>query len=154
MATDPLVAGSDPKEGSTSTLASAKWRSALSAGFQLVPNVLVRAQSKLGLDPLDVVIILNITMHWWRPGELPYPQPKVIANRVGVSTRTVERRLEHLEQRGLIARLAAEKSPDKLVRRRIDLSGLVSKLEAAAATNVESRSRWNDLDPFANDEID
>lgn len=154
MVADPLVSGLDPKPGASATLALAKWRTSLTAGFQVVPNVLVRAQSKLGLDPLDLAILLNITMHWWRTDELPYPQPKVIANRVGVSTRTVERRLEQLEQRGFIARLAAEKSADKLARRRIDLSGLVAKLESAAAVNLELRNRANDFNPVDLDETD
>lgn len=147
MAADQLVTAADPKPGATNTLAYAKWRSALDAGFQVVPNVLVRAQAKLGLDALDLAVLLNITMHWWRSDELPYPQPKVIANRVGVSTRTIERRLEQLEERGFIARLAAEKSADKIVRRRIDLSGLIAKLEAAAAANLQARHQAEDFGP-------
>src|SRR5689334_11942338 len=90
----------DPSQidDSGQTLAATKWGSALEAGFQIIPNVLIRGQAKLGLDPLDVVILLNLNMHWWTPGDLPYPQPRVIANRIGVSIRTVERRLEALER--------------------------------------------------------
>jgi len=148
MAADPQGSGPNPKPVAPASLALAKWRSAISAGFQVVPNVLIRAQSRLGLDPVDLAILLNITLHWWRTDELPYPQPKVIAHRIGVSTRTVERRLEDLEKRGFLSRLAAEKSADKLARRRIDLSGLVEKLEKAAAVNLELRGQ----DVFAADD--
>jgi len=153
MVADPSAVGLNPKPGLSPSLALAKWRTSISAGFQVIPNVLVRAQSKLGLDPVDLAILLNITMHWWREDELPYPQPKVIANRVGVSTRTVERRLEDLEKRGFLARLAPEKSADRLARRRIDLTGLVEKLEKAAAQNLEMRSQSGEVaDPFAADD--
>lgn len=130
------------------TLAAAKWGEALDAGFQIVPNVLVRGQAKLGLDALDVVILLNVNMHWWRPEDLPFPQPRVIANRAGVSTRTVERRLEELERKGILHRLAPEKPLKQLTRRRIDLSGLVSRLQAFARKNLTMRVKEfeSDLD--------
>lgn len=122
------------------TLAAAKWGVALDGGFQIIPNVLVRGQAKLGLDALDIVILLNVNMHWWRPEDLPFPQPRVIANRTGVSTRTVERRLEQLEQKGLLQRLSPEKLPKQLARRRIDLSGLVQRLQVFARVNLSMRA--------------
>lgn len=48
-----------------------KWGSALNAGFQVVPNVLLRAQSRLNLDAVDVVILLNLNLHWWQKDSLP-----------------------------------------------------------------------------------
>jgi hypothetical protein len=113
----------------------------LEAGFQIVPNVLIRAQTKLGLDPIDLAILLNITLHWWRADELPYPRTSMIANRVGVSVRTVERRIEKMQDAGLIVRHPAEKTRDGLSVRRFDLSGLVERLKAFARANLEMRER-------------
>jgi DNA-binding MarR family transcriptional regulator len=141
---EPLKApndGTDLQDEATGSLAVAKWGSAVDAGFQIVPNVLLRGQAKLGLDPLDLVIILNITLHWWQPGDLPFPQPRVIANRTGVSIRTVERRLEALQERGFLERLAPEKSRSKLRQRRIDLSGLVKKLQEFSIVNLAQRDK-------------
>jgi len=129
----------DLKDDGGGLSAIAKWGTAIDAGFQIIPNVLFRGQSKLGLDSLDLVIILNITLHWWLPGDLPFPQPRVIANRTGVSIRTIERRLESLEERGFLKRLAAEKSRNKLRQRRIDLSGLVRQLQEYSAANLAQR---------------
>ncbi|WP_408903700.1 hypothetical protein [Paeniroseomonas aquatica] len=128
------------------TLAAAKWGDALDAGFQIIPNVLVRGQAKLGLDALDVVILLNVNMHWWQPEDLPYPQPRVIASRMGVSIRTVERRLEVLEQKGLLHRLAPEKLPKQIARRRIDLGGLINRLQIFSRTNLSTRMKRSELD--------
>ena len=131
-------------ESDSRAMAMAKWRTALSAGFQIIPDVLIRAQSKLEFDTVDLAVVLNITMHWWRANELPYPRPSVIARRIGVSTRTVERRIARLEERGLIERLAPERTKDGLSVRRIDLSGLVATLEAMAEKNLASRQMPDD----------
>src|SRR5438046_2315377 len=81
-----------------------KWGSALNAGFQVVPNVLVRAQTQLGLDAVDSMILLNLNLHWWQKDSLPYPPPSLIARRMGVSRRTIERRLFRLERAGWLKR--------------------------------------------------
>lgn len=119
----------------------AKWGRALDAGFQLIPNVLIRAQNQLGLDAVDVVVLLNLTLHWWGPDDWPYPRPTIIANRMGVSKRTVERRLEKLEKAGFVQRLPAppvSKTGIPKVKR-YRLTGLVERLQTAAAVNLTQR---------------
>jgi hypothetical protein len=36
------------------------------------------------LDSIDVVILLNITLHWWEMSDLPHPRPSTIAKRMGI----------------------------------------------------------------------
>jgi hypothetical protein len=119
-----------------------KWGDALVMGFAIVPGALIRGQAKLGLDALDLAILLNIVLHWWSAEEWPYPQPRLLAKRIGVSTRTVERRLESLEERGFLVRHPAEKSPDGFARRRIELTGLVRRLEAFARAGLMMRREF------------
>ncbi len=88
-----------------------------------------------------MAILLNITLHWWGPGDLPYPRTSVIANRVGVSVRTVERRLERMQADDLLVRHPPEKIRDGLAIRRFDLSGLVERLQKLAEANLEMRRR-------------
>ncbi len=140
-----LVAQEDATDDSdtpASSLAVAKWGDALAMGFAIVPSALIRGQDKLGLDAVDLAILLNIIMHWWTPHEWPYPQPRVIAKRMGISTRTVERRLESLEQREFLVRHAAEKTPEGLARRRIELTGLVRRLEGFARAGLAMRHEF------------
>lgn len=118
-----------------------KWGKAVDAGFMVVPDTLLRAQSVLELDTVDLAILLNIVMHWWSAGELPYPRPSVIAKRIGVTPRTVQRRLVELQNKGLIQRLGAERIKGGLSVRRFDLSGLVGRLEGLAAKNMLDRQR-------------
>jgi hypothetical protein len=120
---------------------AAKWRGACSAGFQIIPNALIRAQKHMGIDATDLVILLNLTMHWWGPHDLPYPRPAVIANRMGVGKRTIERRLRKLEGKRLIERLPPLITPEGAIQRRFRLEGLVNQLLVAAATGLDMRTK-------------
>ncbi len=111
-------------------------------GYQIVPDVLMRNQHQLGLDATDLVVLLNICMHWWeqRPAEMPHPRPATIARRMGTTTRTVERHIERMCKLGLIEWRPLEKRPKAAGVRRFDLSGLVSKLrQVALATEILNR---------------
>ena len=109
------------------------------AGFHQVPDVLIRAQNKLGLDAVDLVILVNIIIHWWDKDDLPYPRPEVIAKRMGVSRRTIERRLYELEHnKKLIQRLDSEKFKDKKAIRRFKLDGLIEKLKGLGESYAET----------------
>lgn len=117
-----------------------KWGLAGRAGFQVIPNVLFRAQKELEIDPIDVVILLNLTLHWWGPENLPFPSPALISQRMGISRRTVERRLGELERKGLIKRLKASAPAEgKPKVRKFELAGLVKRLETAALTGLAQR---------------
>ena len=115
-----------------------KWGSALDAGFQSIPNVLIQAQSKLKLDSVDIVIILNLNLHWWEKSSLPYPPPALIARRMGVSRRTIERRIFRLQKEGWLKRLSAGSEQGI---RKYDLSGLVERLQQAAVKGLNQRER-------------
>jgi DNA-binding MarR family transcriptional regulator len=114
------------------TNAKKKWgNEVFEAGYQIFPDVLLRCQRFLELEAMDLLILLNITMHWWDYHDLPYPRPSTIAKRIGVSTRTVERRIAVMQARGLLVRLPSENLKGRTVRR-YDLSGLVEKLRKYA----------------------
>jgi DNA-binding transcriptional ArsR family regulator len=120
--------------------AKQRWGLAAEAGYQVIPDVLIRAHQKLGLDALDVMIILNISMHWWAANDLPYPRVSVIAQRLDISPRTVQRRLDQLQERGMVERLAPERKGGRTIRR-FRLAGLVQGLEGLAAENLATRKR-------------
>jgi hypothetical protein len=122
-----------------------RWGDAVAAGFTPVPNALLRAQASLGLSSTDVVVVLNILMHWWHRDRLPYPRPVAIAKRSGLSARTVQRSLSDLEKKGLIRRVRARTKVEKSdavikqfrrMRAHYDVSGLREKLVAAARGDV------------------
>lgn len=114
----------------------------IDSGYQIFPDILLRCQRFMDLEAIDVVILLNITMHWWNFDDLPHPRPSAIARRLAVSTRTVERRIAKMQQRGLLVRLPSEDKNGKTVRK-YDLSGLVQELRRYAQNNLAER-RWSE----------
>lgn len=114
----------------------AKYGEASVAGFQAVPDLLLKHQRDLGLSAIDLVILLNVLMHWWYPGQKPFPRSSTIATRMGITTRTVQRSLQHMEDIKILTREKATASPTYL-----DPSPLVAKLQALAVKDTDYHIR-------------
>ena len=121
---------------------AAKWGEAINAGYQIVPDVLLKHQSRLGLTARDMLVLLNLSLHWWFPERHPYPRPTMIARRMGVSARTVQRALNRLTELGFIERVrdAGNRNGDH-PSTVIHLAGLVCELEALAIKDTAYRPR-------------
>lgn len=108
----------------------AKWGEVAKRGFQIIPDLLLTSQSKLGLTSTELVVLMNLTMDWRHPGERPFPRSTTIAGRMGVVVRTVQRALATLRRLGLLAK--ARETSDGNEREAWDLSGLVERLAMLA----------------------
>lgn len=86
--------------------AAEKWGDeVLSRGFQIVPDLLLKMQSKLtadGISSPEMVVLLNILMHWWTRESVAFPRPAELARRIGVDRRSVDRALVKLVDKGLL----------------------------------------------------
>jgi len=103
-----------------------KWREAALGGFQVLPDILFKKQVDLDLTATDMMVLINVTMHWWYKDQRPFPRTTTVAKRMGVDPRTVQRSLQKLVDRGLVARVDEVK--DGETRQVIDLQGLVDRL--------------------------
>ena len=82
-----------------------KWSKELMAvGWTVIPNIIFERQQALGLDPLDINILLHLASYWWTPEGKPHPSKRTIAAAIGVDPRTVQRRIASLEAAHLIRR--------------------------------------------------
>lgn len=83
-----------------------KWQGAVTqgSGFVAVPMALLRLQSKYGLTPTELLVLINLLAHWWQPDRPVFPRSTTIAKRMGVDTRTVQRATKSLEEKGLLER--------------------------------------------------
>lgn len=80
-----------------------KWgRNLVKVGWTLVPSTILERQQELGLDPIDLNILLQIARYWWKAGQPPFPAISSIARCIGRSISTVQRRPKTMETRGLI----------------------------------------------------
>lgn len=82
-----------------------KWgKPLMKAGWTAFPSVILEKQHALGLTAMDVNIILYLSTHWWEAERKPYPSKRTIAQALGVTPRTIQKRIAALEQLGFIER--------------------------------------------------
>ncbi|WP_375462170.1 helix-turn-helix domain-containing protein [uncultured Enterovirga sp.] len=115
-----------------------RWGDAVDPGMLIVPAILLRHQQRLGLTPLEMLLVLNIVAEWDEPNELPSPRPSVLAKRIGTSPRTIQRAITKLAQAGLVERRPSETCRGMTVRR-FDLSGLRKRLQELSLPQARVR---------------
>jgi DNA-binding transcriptional MocR family regulator len=82
-----------------------KWSSALmDAGWTVVPSIILEKQHALGLDAVDVNILLQLARYWWYSDNPPHPSKASIAECIGVDRSTVRRHVARMEGDGFIRR--------------------------------------------------
>lgn len=118
----------------------------LEAGWSMLPNVILERQQALGLDPVDVNIILHLVRHWWFADELPFPSKKTIAECMGVDPRTVQRHIAALEKGGLIKRIKRGDARRGQKSNYYDLSGLIKEALPYAEEAIEVRKKRREED--------
>jgi hypothetical protein len=108
-----------------------KWTAqVMKLGFTPLPSLLLRAQARLGLNPEQLNVLLQIVEHWWEADKLPFPSKDTLARRMGKSARQVQRYLTQLEAGGFISRIERFNGRKAQVSNSYDLRGLVAKLVA------------------------
>lgn len=117
-----------------------KWgKELLAPGWTLIPNVLLSKQHALGLDPVDINLLLQILKHWWHADEAPFPSQKTLARSMNVHVSTVKRHLADLRDAGLISWEARNRADGGRASNRYDFSGLIRHARPYAAEEVEAK---------------
>ena len=119
---------SKPAGTSPQKLIEAKWGKPLAAaGWTAIPNAIIENQRKLGLDALDLAILLQLAACWWSPDRPPFPGRDRIAANIGVTSRTVQRRLGRLAKVGLISKDARHSASGRQKSNQFGFAGLIAK---------------------------
>jgi hypothetical protein len=82
----------------------------LGHGFQVLPDLLFKYQAKLGIDegrscsvtPTEMVVLLNILSFWWRADRPVFPSASLLAERVGIERRSIDRAVQGLVKKQLL----------------------------------------------------
>lgn len=83
-----------------------KWgKPLMEAGWTLIPNTIIERQKVLGLDAVDLNILMHLWTHWWKAEDLPFLSKQTIAAAMGMSSRAIQRRIAAMEKQGLITRV-------------------------------------------------
>lgn len=128
--------GDQPKKSSTEKIYGPK---VLSHGYTAVPNILVRAQSRLGINTTQFNIIVQLLSYWMRPDNPPFPSKKDLATRMGITPATVRINIKALEEAGLIEREQQITAHGDYGSNIYRLNGLVEKLKLLVPDFDEER---------------
>lgn len=110
-----------------------KWsREVMKLGFCIVPSLLLRAQQRLGLNPTQLAVLLQLADYWWSQDNKPYPSKQALSERLGISPRQIQRYTAELEAAGLIKRIERTAAHRGKLSNEYDLSGLVERLKQIA----------------------
>jgi predicted transcriptional regulator len=74
----------------------------VAAGWTLMPSTILERQEALGLDVVDMNILMQLARYWWRADNPPHPKIKTIASCIQKSVSTVQRRITRMKNAGLI----------------------------------------------------
>ncbi|EFB3694881.1 helix-turn-helix domain-containing protein [Klebsiella pneumoniae] len=136
---DVTVSGS-PAKAKPSRVADEKWgKEVMKAGFCIIPSLLLRCQQRLGLNPSQLAVLLQLADFWWEAGRKPYPSKQTLSDRLGLSTRQIQRYMAELEQAGLLVRIVRSADDNGKLSNEYDLSGLVKKLRELAPEVLKAK---------------
>ena len=107
-----------------------KWgREVMQIGFCIIPSLLLRAQQRLGLNPTQLAILMQLADFWWEEARKPYPSKQTLSDRLGIGTRQIQRHIAELEKAGLIKRVERTAVHKGKLSNTYDLTGLVERLK-------------------------
>ena len=107
-----------------------KWgKKVMAIGFCVVPSLLLRAQPRLGLNPTQLAVLMQLCDFWWNSDRKPFPGKKALGQRLSLSPRQVQRYIAELEQAGLVQRIERRAEHGGKLTNTYDLSGLVDQLK-------------------------
>lgn len=110
--------------------ADKKWgNDVMKIGFCMIPSLLLRAQRRLGLNPTQLAILLQLADYWWDADNKPFPSKKSLSERLGIGTRQIQRYVAELEEGGFVKRIERFGDNNGKLSNHYDLSGLVQKLK-------------------------
>lgn len=117
-----------------------KWTKPLmDAGWTVVPDVIIQRQQALGLDPLDVNILLHLASRWWKAEGKPYPSKTSIAKATGMHPRTIQKRIAAMEAIGFVRREQRRIKGRGSETNVYHLDGLIEAATPYAQEIIESR---------------
>ena len=139
--TSPAASASVGKKNDGKKALEAKWgKPNIAAGWTCIPNILVRRQRTLGLDSIDINILLHLMTYWWEDGNLPHPSKETLAQAIGISASTVQRRIRLMEAGGLLVRVERRKEKNRSDTNLYDLTPLKAILEPHAEHEMAERT--------------
>jgi len=108
-------------------------------GYCIIPSILLQAQARLLISAQQMIVLLQLVEHWWHEDSKVFPAKALLASRIGLSTKQIQRHIAVLEQKKLVKRIERTIPGRGKVSNEYDLSGLVKKLKEIAPEFDEAK---------------
>lgn len=97
-------------------------------GYTAIPNIFLRAQSKLGLNTTQFNILAQLLSYYFDPAQPPFPSKRELANRMNINPQTLRINIKELEDAGFLRREQRLTSFGDFGSNTYHLDGLIKKL--------------------------
>ena len=99
-------------------------------GYVGVPSILIQAQRRLGINSTQMNIVVQLLDYWYDPSRKPFPSKKDLAQRIGVTPKTIQINIRTLEQAGYVRREKRKTAAGDWNTNIYHLDGLVARVQA------------------------
>src|SRR6218665_3869068 len=114
-----------------------RWgKAVMDAGWTCIPSTIILRQQALGLDPVDMNIVLVIAAYWWKANQLAFPSKKLIADTIGKDPTTERRGPAKLEKDGMIERHMMAEPGGRHNSNKYRLTGMIAGAEPLAKEEI------------------
>jgi hypothetical protein len=115
-----------------------------SHGYTGVPAILIQAQRRLGINPTQMNIIIQLLEYWREPARKPFPTKKQLGQRIGVTEKTIQNNVRELEKANLVKREQRKTASGDWNSNIYHLDGLVAKVQALEPEFAAERKKRKD----------
>ena len=113
----------------------------MSHGYTAIPSIMIRAQSRLGINATQFNILVQLLEYWRSPERRPFPTKKQIASRLGLNEKTVQTNIRDLETAGLLRREQRKTAAGDWSSNIYHLDGLVDRVRKMEPDFAEEKRK-------------
>ena len=118
-------------------------------GYTGIPSILIQGQKRLGITPTQMNIIIQLLDYWREPSRKPFPTKAELADRLGVTDKTIQNNIRALEKAGLVQREQRRTAAGDWNSNIYHLDGLVEKVRALEPDFEEARRKRKEAKALA-----
>ena len=114
-------------------------KAVISNGYAGIPSILIQAQARLGLTPMQFNILVQLLDYYRDPGRAPFPSRAELGRRIGVGPKTIQTNIRQLEQAGLVRREQRKTAAGDWGSNVYHLDGLVERVRKLEPEFTQAR---------------
>lgn len=131
-----------PKPGKKASSTERIWGKAVYGhGYAGIPSILIQGQRRIGLNPMQMNICIQLLDYWFDPARKPFPTKKDLAQRIGCTEKTIQNNIRALEKAGLVKRQLRRTAAGDWNSNIYHLDGLVAKVQALEPEFTEEKQQ-------------